>query len=650
MDDVVKLEYLVCGEILAPISVNAKEQFFLKCLECDEYFTMLEEFIMHYQYCHNDKFKMTMHSPDTSNAQYQREVDIQYADECQEDRDIHEENDVEEVKDENEENYEAEYALVNESQDNIDEDFGEEEVHNFKDSEGEDGSGDDDNEIGDNEIDDNEVDEDAEIEMYDEENDKADDDDELLQDADDSQEEYDDEGSQDFDRIETSNNDDERIGEGSNAKSFICEFLKSDSNYKAVIEAYQNEPRLWNTKEFPNVLNDAERNECLERIALEIKNTQKIELNSNQVDLLIHQIRRTYIDNIKRFKNAEQREAAAESNRVPLWYFNSLSFLESIVNEGTDVKSVNRRHLKREQILQMIDIYKKFPHLWNTNLPENVCANKRQEAIQRMKKTLRIEMGLKIKVCSLKNYLETIHAHFYNEKSNIINQGKRGKPNSAFFDRMLFLNDHVGPFICKFCGRRHRSPLAQKVHIYQSHHQKDPLKCLICAKIYEKTEPYVAHVRRHMSDLPDECKECGKRFIRAADLRLHMRTHTGVKPYCCEICGAAFTLSSALQSHIRRHKKEYRHYCEICLKGFPTKHEMECHIPTHTNERKYRCSICGKAFKCRKTTRIHETTHVEGRHHPCPLCGKMFKNDVGVKQHLRTHRINENTSTSSPLI
>uniref|UniRef100_A0A1I8N5G2 Uncharacterized protein n=1 Tax=Musca domestica TaxID=7370 RepID=A0A1I8N5G2_MUSDO len=654
MDDVVKLEYLVCGEILAPISVNAKEQFFLKCLECDEYFTMLEEFIMHYQYCHNDKFKMTMHSPDTSNAQYQREVDIQYADECQEDRDIHEENDVEEVKDENEENYEAEYALVNESQDNIDEDFGEEEVHNFKDSEGEDGSGDDDNEIGDNEIDDNEVDEDAEIEMYDEENDKADDDDELLQDADDSQEEYDDEGSQDFDRIETSNNDDEdplahtHKEEIKKARAFVSKFLECDDNWKAFMRAYEKVPQLWDPKLFPKKLNNDERNAYLQKIANEIKSERNIELDTNLVGLTTVRVRQHFRIRINRFKTAEDRHDAIENKIVPKWYFEAYAFLELTLEQLSIVNfDSQRKHLRKEQILQIIQIYQRFPNLWNTNLAENVCFNKRQEALGEMSQVIRREMGLTIKETSLRKYLQSLHVHFAKEKSLLLdNQDKKPESELLYYDHMKYLNDHVGPLMCEFCGRKHKSPLFLKVHIYESHHRDDPLRCPICSKEYEHVQPYVAHARRHMDDLQDECKECGKRFIRLADLRTHMRTHTGVRPFFCDVCGASFTKRYSLTEHSRRHEKVYKFFCDICSKGFYERAKMNRHKICHSDIRKYCCSICGKAFKTRRHTKIHESTHADSREFPCPLCGKLFKNKIGVTHHLRTHRKNMETVLS----
>ncbi|XP_073831516.1 uncharacterized protein [Musca autumnalis] len=656
MDDAVKLEYLVCGEILAPTSINAKEQFFLKCVECDEYFTMLEEFIMHYQYCHNDKFKLAIHSPDMHGADENQEESEDF---------------IEEVKDENEDQ-DDEHMLVNESQDNDDEE-NEEEGAEFKDSN--DTEDDDENYVDDGE---NEVDDDEDIQQ---------------EDAEDSQEECDDDDDfKDFDRNDSPNNDEDPLDNDSadrdspdcynkdqhnadsdnkdvdiddsddsadgyssarddqmfttkeetkKARTVVSKFLESESNWKAFIVAYQKIPQLWDPKLFPKRLNNDERNAYLKQIAMEIKNVRNIELETMLVGLTIVRIRQHFRIRLNRFKTPEDRQEAIETNSVPKWYFDALAFLEpSMAHLSIASFDSQRKHLSQEEILQVIQIYQRFPNLWNTNLAENVCFNKRQEALEQMAKAIRREMDLTIKENSLKKYLQSLHAHFTKEKTQLLEnrEGKNEDPDYIYFEHMEFLNDHVGPFICEFCGRKLKSPLCLKVHIYQSHHRDDPLRCPICHKEYEHVHPYVSHARRHMDDLQDECKECGKKFIRLADLRMHMRTHTGAKPYFCEVCGSSFSKRYSLTEHSRRHEKKYKFFCDICSKGFYEKSHLNRHMTSHSNIRNYSCSICGKAFKTKRHSQIHESTHADVRIFPCPMCGKMFKNKIGVTQHLRTHR------------
>lgn len=433
---------------------------------------------------------------------------------------------------------------------------------------------------------------------------------------------------------------------GEHSKSFAKEFLKCDLNYKAILFAYQNQPSLWNRNLFPNKLNNDERNLCLKNIALELKTARNIELDTSMVGHILLRIRQEYCVKLRRYKTIEQRKAAERNKIVPGWYFKQLAFLQPMMDHFTITKLDSQRtNLTKEQIIQILEIYKNFPVLWNTSLVENVCSNKRQEALERMLKPIHKEMGLKINVSILQQYLDSIHAHLSKEKTMLLKNNKNNENISMYYDHMKFLHDHVGPFCCGICGRRNRSPLHLKVHIYQKHNRNDPLRCPMCNKIYQQMEPYVAHARRHMNDLRVECKECGKRFIRHADLRVHMYTHTGIKSYCCEVCGSVFTTASALVDHKRRHEKLYKVFCEICSKGFYYDEKLREHMTTHTNIRNYACGICGKKFKAKKTLKAHKSTHEEGRNHPCPLCGKMYKNKIGVSQHLRTHRSNVGTKT-----
>lgn len=423
------------------------------------------------------------------------------------------------------------------------------------------------------------------------------------------------------------------------ARAVVSKFLESDKNWKAFIVAYQKVPQLWDPKLFPKRLNNDERNSLLKDIAKEIKSVLNIELDTMLVGLTIVRIRQHFRIRLNRFKTPEDRQDAIEKNIVPKWYFEALAFLEPSM-EHLSIASFDsqRKHLKHEQILHIINIYKRFPNLWNTNLVENVCFNKRQEALEQMASVVRREMGLTIKENCLKKYLQSLHSHFTKEKAQVLDDKENKVVDLLYYYDMKFLKDHVGPFLCEFCDRKLKSPLCLKVHIYQTHHRNDPLKCPICSKEYEQIHPYVTHARRHMNDLQDECKECGKRFIRLADLRMHMRTHTGVKPYFCEVCGASFSKRYSLTEHSRRHQKKYKFFCDICSKGFYEKSHLTRHMTSHSNVRNYSCSICGKAFKTKRHSEIHESTHADVRNYPCPLCGKMFKNKIGVTQHLRTHR------------
>nr|XP_013101939.1 unnamed protein product [Stomoxys calcitrans] len=442
---------------------------------------------------------------------------------------------------------------------------------------------------------------------------------------------------------------DEWYAEDNNTRTFVRQFLRSESNFITFIASYKNQPVLWNRKLYPkrNITNDV-REKCLSTIAAEINQQLNLDMTSCYAAALIKRIRNGYAMKLNRLRSNELRGGTLKSRTMPDWYFEKLQFLEPFL-DNYSIDKLSGANLESQQIMQILEIYKNLPHLWNTSCLEYLCTNKRQEAIAEMRRTLDSEMGLKVEENILKTYLYCIHGHFATEKGYTQSKKSTTRTISEYYDHMRFLDDHIGPFYCSLCERKHRNPLQLKVHRNQAH-DCEPLTCPLCNKAFYNVQAYTFHAKRHMNDATEICKECGKAFVKIVDLKAHMRSHTGAKPYCCEKCGASYTMPSSLIEHRKQvHEVQNEANCPICGKVFPNKKRLVLHLRTHTNERSFRCKTCGKAFKTKKTMRQHEFTHEEGRNHPCPVCGKMYKNKIGVSQHLRTHRTNVETN-SNPFI
>ncbi|XP_013103790.1 uncharacterized protein LOC106084567 [Stomoxys calcitrans] len=435
---------------------------------------------------------------------------------------------------------------------------------------------------------------------------------------------------------ELDSDNDSLASDDSNSPLFVHNFIKSKRNVMALIEAYKNQPQLWNQK-YPQFALKKKHDKYLEEIREELKKQMNLSLTCSLISAVITYLCRKYRQDLKRLRLTELHEERPDDKNPPSWFFMHLEFLKPIV-EKTLVKTLNssrRPNLEQEQIIQMLDIYRRLPYLWNTNLIENVCKNKRLEALAQMRNMVETEMQLKLSENLLKNNILFFHNHFTKLKRLLIIEGKTPK-NDIYYKSMEFLHDHVGPFKCHECSQVFKSPLAFKVHRSQ-HDGLAAIRCSLCNKAYNTSGPYISHARRHCEDLNEECKQCGKKFLMVSDLKIHMRSHTGAQPYCCEICGVSFRHSTSLNVHRRRHEKQYLHKCPICSKGFYKKDRMNDHIRSHNNIRDFACKICGKAFKTRKTLKQHEVIHNDSRNHVCSLCGKAFKLKVGLLQHMRTH-------------
>ncbi|XP_073828376.1 uncharacterized protein [Musca autumnalis] len=649
MDDYI--EYILCGEILVASSVNTKDQYFLKCNECNDYYPSLDEFIIHHQTDHNEEIYNTnsLEPPDL-------------------------------IVDEREEEYLEEiYSIKSEQLDREDEIYSQSSQINATQSqslteidghkspqcnrnmpptttETTDNSQSDSHinlvqsvDLGDRSIK-NEIEDDEGFKGFESEDIEVDEEtDPLDQPLCERTEDLYNENEGDTDGC--SETGDEWEAEDNKTKMFVRQFLKSETNFKTFIDAYQRQPHLWNWKQYPSICKSSKEREIYwSKIANEIKNNLNIDITFKYVSAVIRRIRNEYAIKLNRLKSNEQRGGTLKSRNMPDWYFEKLQFLEPFLNNYSIVEiGLQRQSLESEQIVQILEIYKRFPHLWNTNLVENVCTNKRSEALAEMIRAIKMEMSLQVDENALKKYLYCVHGHFTTEKAKIQND-KNASPKdiSIYYKHMLFLDEHVGHFYCSECNKKHKSPLQLKVHESLAH-GLEPLICPLCNKSYTNVQAYTFHARRHMNDTSEICKICGKSFIKVVDLKAHMRGHNGIKPYFCEICGSSFTMPSSLTEHKKRHDAENKEHCTICPKVFFSKRRLNMHLLTHTNERNFVCNICGKAFKTKKTMRAHETIHEDSRNYPCSICGKMFKNRIGVTQHLRTHRNHAETS-SNPFI
>lgn len=409
---------------------------------------------------------------------------------------------------------------------------------------------------------------------------------------------------------------------------FIHGFFNSKRNVSTFIEAYKKLKNLWEIG-VSNQLSTQQRIKYLEEIAKEVEENVNVKLTLDQIRETITYLRSRQRIALKRADNPNKPE--------PEWFVEHLKFLPSPYSATID--ELGSYILKRAQIIQILRIYEKLPHLWNTDLVEYVCNNKRDEALQEMQRVLQAKMKLKTEISDLRRYIHDINTFCTKTKMLSKKKSKHEKVSEYYF-HMQYLRDHVGPFECEQCHKKSGYAIAFKIHI-NGHNGGDGIECKICGKPYNNAEAYIRHCRRHMDDLSVECKECGKRFMRDADLREHMRIHTGIKPYCCEICGASFRHNNAFVLHTRRHNKEYCYSCSVCPRQFFSKDALNNHMDIHKEVRDRICKICGKGFKTKSTLKAHTMTHETELKHPCELCGKLFKNRLGIYHHMKTHRRKE---------
>lgn len=408
--------------------------------------------------------------------------------------------------------------------------------------------------------------------------------------------------------------------------------MKSKTNTTALIEAYKNQPLLWNIN-YPPQRRTKERQNCLQQIADALKKQLKLNLTCHEVSGIITFIRKKYTEKLKSDEAGDEKSGKDKS----LTYLKHLDFIKPFMeNNSIAVISEDKPHMTPQQITQILAIYKTFPHLWDSNLIETCCTNMRTESLDKMLNVIKSEINLELDQNLLENYLNTVHVYFSKEKRREMTATKTTEKRPEHYENLRFLYDHVAPLKCPTCRKEFRNPLYFKEHL-NGHDDSIRLKCSQCDKEYKKAALYMEHAKRHMNDLAKECKECGKKFVKTRALTYHMRIHTGDRPFVCDVCGNSFRQIQTFTAHKRAHTKDYVHYCPVCSKGFYTKSTLNVHVATHKSERNHVCQICSKAFKTKINLTHHEWTHEDGCY-PCELCGKIYKYKYSLYQHMKTHR------------
>ncbi|XP_037808827.1 zinc finger protein 14-like [Lucilia sericata] len=424
--------------------------------------------------------------------------------------------------------------------------------------------------------------------------------------------------------------------------------MKSEENVNVLIAAFKDQPQLWN-KTMSHYGNKLKRREYMIKIAQDLNLNHKIDINGSQVSAVIVHLYRKYQDDLHR---TQEKDDGKRQIYVKPWYLAQLDFIKPYLEKfSLKVLAPHHTNLLPDQIRRILEIYRCLPHLWNSNLIENHCKNKRHESILEMLKQMETKLNLNINENELEQYLRTIHNNFSREKRRILNDKKAGKsdndeqPDNEYYESLLFLYDHVPPLRCSVCGGESISPLHFKMHT-STHDGTMPFTCSQCNKTFKRVNVYTSHAKRHFLDLNYICKECGKKFVNYTNLRLHMRIHTGDKPYCCEMCGDSFRFLQTLSNHRRRHEKRYLHTCKICSQGFYSKMRHDDHMNSHMNIRPHICDICNKTFITKRALKQHKVVHEDVRNYACKLCGKTFKHKTGVNQHMKTHDIATNEERS----
>jgi len=166
------------------------------------------------------------------------------------------------------------------------------------------------------------------------------------------------------------------------------------------------------------------------------------------------------------------------------------------------------------------------------------------------------------------------------------------KESIEIFDRFLLLD----PLNANVNQLRENAEAMAQIEVEELHKRDKKNKiCIICRKIFKKTNTLYCHMFSHR-ELGHHCSLCKRSFSRKGDLDRHKTTHSNEKNFECPNCHCRFKEQRYLKNHMVSHSDVYSFQCSYCPKKFKHKRTHKFHESLHTNTLKYYCDICGREF------------------------------------------------------
>ncbi|XP_005184501.2 transcriptional repressor CTCF [Musca domestica] len=393
-----------------------------------------------------------------------------------------------------------------------------------------------------------------------------------------------------------SEDDDDKTTTDDSTPSFVAKFMESRTHVIALITSYKKllqEKGLKGHAE-DNGLKSLQQSDW-NKLTRDINSKCHLNVSSEDVANILEYFYQQYREYLMCLTDTK-----ATKYSKPRWYFEYLDFLDT-PKEGNILQiDEHPSILSQEEIIEIIDIYKGYPFLWNTDLAEYCCTNPRHEALENMLWTLEVQLKIKVSQNALKKYIRCLHNYFQKEKVRRMRNTNLKHLTDVLYNKMDFLSKHIGPFRCSECNLEVKCPFTLKIHKFGIHGGDLPFTCSTCHTQFRSLNSYVFHAKKHVQDLSIECKICDKRFLHSYELKKHMFSHNEYKSSSNE----KDKLSPANVAPNRRLKTT------VTISS-PTTTAIKSAVEPSTSTffGPLMCKICGIHFKARKSLNQHLKMH-----------------------------------------
>ncbi|XP_017836756.2 zinc finger protein 354A [Drosophila busckii] len=439
-------------------------------------------------------------------------------------------------------------------------------------------------------------------------------------------------------------------------RKFNPTFYRRSPRITQFIEMYNAYPCLWD----PNCSSyhqKEKRATAYRELHEQMKRTLNIHISLYKVKQCISSLHTQY-GAITRQKHT------TKLSKLPLYYHERYSFLgercDTAQTESDEDSGDSKIKLVFTEANEMttffIELYSKFPHLYDSTNINYACLNERMSAYIEMTEMLTNKFPLG-NITHYDVYDTVLYLRiWYSRKIKALNETHAVglvDAEKAYIDackRFLRAKTFRQQLPCSVCQKSFSTDHVLQAHQYREHKlgKGGWFKCNLCENHFDRRCHLQQHNQRVHLGKTFNCNVCDRNFSFSSQLVAHMRTHDEkhiAKPFVCEFCGKSFKQKIQMTNHVTAvHTKIRAFKCtmEPCTKDFLTKRDLKDHIKAHLNIRDKVCEICQKAFTSANALVKHRHIHKEKKLQ-CSLCDTRFAERVSLGVHMkRTHKIIRN--------
>ncbi|XP_067636107.1 uncharacterized protein [Eurosta solidaginis] len=429
----------------------------------------------------------------------------------------------------------------------------------------------------------------------------------------------------------------------------------STDQARKLIKIYEKYPILWNPKNIDYSTRERRR-KAWNQITTQVNEICKTRYTWTTVHRKMH-------DYMKYYRRERQR-IEAEGGQTRWFFYDDFTFLNEVIDEESkDIPKILQSKILNQKIIEM---YTKYPQLWDTTHDEFKRRNIRKGLFKEMSEKLLSTHNIHITGLKLQQRIVEFRCTYRMEKERRCSAERRGEsytPRYDYYEQLQFLDAHTSPFFCDKCDAQFTKFGERSRHMQKEHGPKknlgEPLPqppppsifakkvaaldnvCHICGNGFTLRRTLLSHLKRHNTQPTRVCSLCPKRFFDTHTLQIHERSHTKSRPFICEQCGASYASGSKLNQHLKRHNNQRDHPCVVCHKAFYSAFECDRHMRTHVNVREKVCPVCGKDFAVGSSYYAHMLLHEDVKRYNCVDCSLKFAQFAGLYKHRKRYHPTE---------